>query len=108
VNADLQMQRKQLEEKLMAIRTHVTIQTRRAWRWATRRSLSDSLCLFIAVDGYEFKSHSGKHYYIWMEEDEEFIKKLMTMLSGGRELKLKSNNGQTIRVTLDGSSNNET
>jgi len=37
----------------------------------------------IALDAHEFKS-IGKHYYIWMEEDEEFIKKLMTMLSGGR------------------------
>lgn len=43
-----------------------------------------------------------------MEEDEEFIKKLMTLLGSGKELKLKSNNGQTIRVTLDGSSYNET
>ena len=43
-----------------------------------------------------------------MEEDEEFIKKLMTMLGSGRELKLKSNGGQTIKVTLDGSSNYET
>jgi hypothetical protein len=43
-----------------------------------------------------------------MEEDEEFIKKLMTMLGSGKELKLKSNNGQTIRVSLDGSDNYET
>lgn len=43
-----------------------------------------------------------------MEEDEEFIKKLMHLMGSGKELKLKSNCGQTIRVTLDGSSNNET
>ena len=43
-----------------------------------------------------------------MEEDEEFIKKLMCLLGSGKELKLKSNSGQTIRVTLDGSSYNET
>ena len=43
-----------------------------------------------------------------MEEDEEFITKLMSMLGNGKELKLKSNNGQTIRVSLDGSSHNET
>lgn len=43
-----------------------------------------------------------------MEEDEEFITKLMTMLGSGKELKLKSINGQTIKVSLDGSSNNET
>lgn len=43
-----------------------------------------------------------------MEEDEEFINKLMCLLGSGKELKLKSNSGQTIRVILDGSSNNET
>jgi hypothetical protein len=43
-----------------------------------------------------------------MEEDEEFIKKLMTMLGNGKEIKIKSSNGQTIKVSLDGSSYNET
>lgn len=32
----------------------------------------------------------------------------MNLLGSGKELKLKSNAGQTIRVTLDGSSHNET
>jgi len=32
----------------------------------------------------------------------------MTLLGSGKELKLKSPNGQTIKVSLDGSSLNET
>lgn len=43
-----------------------------------------------------------------MEEDEEIIKKLMNMLGSGRELKFKSPNGQTIRVSFEGNSYNET
>ena len=41
-----------------------------------------------------------------MEEDEEIIKKLMNMLGSGRELKFKSPNGQTIRVSFEGNSYN--
>ena len=36
-----------------------------------------------------------------MEEDEELINKLMTMLGSGREIKIKSANGQTLKVCLD-------
>lgn len=43
-----------------------------------------------------------------MEEDEEIIKKLMNMLGTGRELKFKSPNGQTIRVSFEGSAFNDT
>lgn len=43
-----------------------------------------------------------------MEEDEELIKKLMSMLGNGKELKFKSPNGQTIKVCLDGNSYSET
>lgn len=43
-----------------------------------------------------------------MEEDEEIIKKLMNMLGNGRELKFKSPNGQTIRVSFEGNSYNDT
>ena len=41
-----------------------------------------------------------------MEEDEELIKKLMNLLGSGREIKFKSPNGQTIKVSLDGNSYN--
>jgi len=36
------------------------------------------------------------------------IKKLMNMLGNGRELKFKSPNGQTIKVSFEGNSYNET
>ena len=42
-----------------------------------------------------------------MEED-ELIKKLMMMLESGKEIKLKAQNGQTIKVCFDGNSYNET
>jgi hypothetical protein len=41
-----------------------------------------------------------------MEEDEELIKKLMNLLGSGKEIKFKSPNGQTIKVSLDGNSYN--
>lgn len=41
-----------------------------------------------------------------MEEDEEFIKKLMTLLGSDNELILKTLGGKKIKVSLDGSSNN--